>query len=486
MRQAGSIAGRVFDEALAVLRTHPITPSNRRVPLEYRPPVWRGPTRPMTNSSPPDRTGGPLQAALIDQVEGEVSATELIERALVAIGRHADLGAMVATDAEGALRAAQAADDDRRRGNWRGPLHGIPVTVKDIIDVAGMATCGGSEAYRVMPRQDAVGVARLRSAGAIIVGKASTHEFALGVTTPQSHNPHDPARIPGGSSGGSAISVATGMALASLGTDTRASIRCPAALTGVVGLKPTYGCIPTEGTLSLSWTMDHLAPMAATVGDAAVVLDVLVGGASTLGGTGAASGLRIGVAEAAFSDCDATVLSAVRSALDRLAHAGFDLVALERPSSGDLDLSSAVGLIISRAEAAAAHRSLGLDRTRYWEEVADQLQLGESVSAVDYLDAQRRRSQLAEGLVRLFDEVDILAMPTAPVVAPFVQDFARYLSVLARNAIPWSLVGFPALSLPCHEPGDLPVGLQLVAPPGREDLIVGTGRVFEEISRAVS
>ena len=161
----------------------------------------------------------------------------------------------------------------RRRpptGRWRGPLHGIPVTVKDIIDVAGVPTRCGSAAYHDVPEVDAVGVARLRAAGAIVLAKVSTHEFALGVTTPQSRNPHDQTRIPGGSSGGSAIAVSTGMGLASLGTDTRASIRVPAALSGVVGFKPTYGSVPTGGVVPLSWTMDHVAPITSSVADAAL------------------------------------------------------------------------------------------------------------------------------------------------------------------------------------------------------------------------
>src|SRR5947208_7862884 len=170
--------------------------------------------------------------------------------------------------AESDRREAAVRDDEAASVAFRGPLHGIPVTVKDVIDVSGAPTRAGSAAFHRRAAVDATGVARLRAAGAIVLAKVATHEFALGVTTPQSRNPHDPTRIPGGSSGGSAIAVATGMGLASLGTDTRASIRVPAALSGVVGFKATYGTVPTDGLVPLSWTMDHVAPMAVTVGDA--------------------------------------------------------------------------------------------------------------------------------------------------------------------------------------------------------------------------
>src|SRR5439155_19099574 len=158
------------------------------------------------------------------------------------------------------------------RGEWHGPLHGIPVSVKDVIHVAGAPTYAGSAAYHAHPERDATSVARLRSAGAVVVAKVSTHELALGVTNPQSRHPADPARIPGGSSGGSAISVATGMALGSVGTDTRASTRVPAALCGVVGFKPTFDLISAEGIVQLYWTMDHIGALAASVAVCAVLV----------------------------------------------------------------------------------------------------------------------------------------------------------------------------------------------------------------------
>jgi len=347
---------------------------------------------------------------------------------------------------------------------------------------AGTPTRAGSAAYDDMPAADAAAVASARAGGAVVLAKVTTHEFALGVTSPQSRNPHDPTRIPGGSSGGSAIAVSTGMGLASIGTDTRASIRVPAALSGVVGFKPTFGSIPTAGVVPLSWTMDHVAPMATTVEDAALLMDVMRSGSATplSAWVGAdITGLRVGVPESTFAGAEPEVVSAVRAALAELATLGCKLTSSERPAPADLEAANNAGLIVSRCEAAAFHRALGADRSLYWEEVADQLEAAADVRAIDYIDAQRLRAELAEALLAVFDTVDVLAMPTAPVLAPPVGDFARHLLLLSRNAIPWSLVGFPAVSVPCGGPGTLPVGVQLVAPPWREDLLVAVGTALE-------
>ncbi|HEX2698605.1 MAG TPA: amidase [Acidimicrobiales bacterium] len=400
--------------------------------------------------------------------------------ALARIGeRDGDLHAVVALSPD-AVSVARERDAELRAGNRRGPLHGIPISVKDVIHVAGLPTRAGSDAYSVMADHEGTGVARLRAAGAVIVAKVSTHEFALGVTSPQTRNPWDPTRIPGGSSGGSAVSVATGMALASLGTDTRASIRVPAALSGVVGFKPTYGRTPTDGIVPLAWTMDHLATMAMSVDDAAIMLDALLDDGSALAGARLDRPAVVGIARCGFDGAEPGVAGCARAAVAALGRRGLPLVNVSLPSAGDLELANAAGLVISRSEAAAFHRSLDADLSLYWEEVAQQLELGAEVAAVDYLDAQRARGLLATRLLEVFEECDVLAMPTVPVVAPLAEDFASYLMVLARNAIPWSLVGFPALSVPCGFSEGLPVGLQLVAPPGREDLLVAVGREVEE------
>lgn len=482
MRPAGSRALEAFRAARAELDA-------------YRPGAWR---RPAIDVAPALRAARPVPAeplpappgadtirgAVSAQRVGALSAARLVEEALAAAAAHAALGGVVHLEPGRAADEAAARDLQRAAGGTLGPLHGVPVTVKDVIDVAGMPTRAGSAAYDDLPPVDAVAVGRLRAAGAVVLGKVATHEFALGVTTPQSRNPHDPSRIPGGSSGGSAIAVTTGVGLASLGTDTRASIRVPPALTGCVGLKPTYGRVPTTGVVTLSWTMDHVAPIAVTVADAALVAEALAPELAGLARWAAADveGMRVGVPEAAFAGADPEVARAVRAAVAALARAGVEALPAGRPDARDLDRANAAGMVISRAEAALVHRDLGLDRDLYWDETADQLREAERLTAMDYLSAQRMRADLADDMLAALLGRDALVMPTVPVPAPPVEDFAEYLTVLSRNAIPWSLVGFPAVTVPCgRTAGGLPVGLQVVAAPGREDLVVALGAAVERV-----
>ena len=479
-RVRGSIAEASFADALAVIAGNPPAPPRVGIPYDFV--VAAGSPPP-----PPAAQGGasldrsPLARACAAVRSGAATATSLVDEALARVEeRNEALTGLVEVTAAAARAEAATADDEALAGHFRGPLHGIPVTVKDVIDVAGVPTRCGSLAYHDVPTADAVGVARLRAAGAIVIGKAATHEFALGVTSPQSRNPRDPTRIPGGSSGGSAVAVATGMGLASLGTDTRASIRVPAALSGTVGFKPTYGRIPTDGVVSLSWTMDHVAPMASTVLDAAMVMEVLLADGRPLASVRASvAGLRIGVVRAGFADAPVEVADAVDTAIAGLGAAGAALGDASAPDEADLELANAAGLVVSRVEAAALHRSMGLDLDLYWEEVGEQLRVAMGVAGVDYVDAQRLRGLLARRLLAVFEHHDVLVMPTSPVVAPPVDDFAKYLMLLSRNAIPWSFVGFPAISVPCGLAGGLPVGLQVVAPPDREDVLVAVGRMVE-------
>jgi aspartyl-tRNA(Asn)/glutamyl-tRNA(Gln) amidotransferase subunit A len=226
--------------------------------------------------------------------------------------------------------------------------------------------------------------------------------------------------------------------------------------------------------------------MAATVADAALVLDVLTGSPGGNGLVGAAladvSDLRVGVAAAGFTGAEPGVVDAVTAAIEALDGAGCRVDAALRPDLADLELANAAGLVVSRAEAASFHRSLGLDRSRYWEEVREQLAEAESLTALDYLQAQRLRLALAAGLLAGFADHDVLVLPTSPVVAPPADAFAEYLMLLARNAIPFSFVGFPAVSVPCGWSEGLPVGLQVVAAPGREDLVVAVAAAVERLT----
>jgi aspartyl-tRNA(Asn)/glutamyl-tRNA(Gln) amidotransferase subunit A len=362
-------------------------------------------------------------------------------------------------------------------------LHGIPLSVKDVIHVAGLPTKCGSLAYDKTPETDAWAVARLREAGAIILGKVATHEFALGVTSPQSRNPHDESRIPGGSSGGSAVAVATGMGLGSLCTDTRASSRVPAALSGVVGLKPTYGTVPTRGVVPLAWTMDHVGVIAPTVADAATMLGVLRGAEQDL--TTEVAGLKVGLPEAAFDDIDPSVAESLAASVADLLAAGILLSETSEPAESDFAGANAGGLITSRCEAATFHRGLENDRSLYWPEVRDQLNAADDVLATDYLDAQRFRAWLRERMLTVFDKFDALVMPTVPVLAPPVEDADEYLTILSRNAILWSFVGFPAISVPVRPaPSGLPIGLQVVAAPHAEVTMLAVASAAERAAAA--
>ncbi len=429
---------------------------------------------------------------------GQTSAGAVVERALTRIrALDSRLGAFVVTLEASARREAERLDAEARAGSWRGPLHGVPISVKDIIHVAGVPTTASSRVLDdLVPTEDAAAVARLRAAGAIIIGKTHTHEFALGVTTPQSRNPWNPTRIPGGSTGGSAIAVATGMAPGALGTDTRASIRVPAALSGVVGFKPTFGLVPTHGVVTLSWSMDHCAPMAGSVGDAALLLDVVAGADPRDPNSverpvasyrpwagGSVRGVRLGVPAAALEGAEPEVARAFEATLDGLRSLDASIAILDEPSADDLAMANAAGMVVSRCEAATVHRRYLAERAdRYTPETLAQLDEAARLPATVYLAAQRLREAFRLRVARLFAGVHALALPTTLVTAPRLEEAERFLLVLSRNCIPWSFVGVPALSLPCGQStGGLPIGVQLVAPALEDARLVALGAAVESL-----
>ena len=495
---ASSVAGRSFSEAERVLHGLPLPFPRLAPPFDLhvsirekmrvgdpdmstaRVNTWVDAERSVLPS--PVLTKAPtLSEALRDLAAGRVTSRDLVEASLAAAEDTVELGAVVAIDEKTVREEADRLDHERAAGNLRGPLHGIPVTVKDIIDVAGLPTLAGSLAYKDESPSDAAAVARLRGAGALLLAKVATHEFALGVATPQCRNPHDAARISGGSSGGSAIAVATGIGVASLGTDTRASLRVPAHCCGVVGFKPTFGRIPATGIVPLSWSIDHLGPITRTVEDAARMLNVLADAPFLDCEVPTATPtFTVGMASAVFDDASRDVIEACESALAQLESLGVRIVEIPGPTIEDLEVSNAIGLLISRGEAGAFHRSQGTDLKKCIPEVRDQLEASLSISAADYLDAQRQRRMLSERILGNFDRCDVIISPTAPLVAPLRVDYEQYLLRLSRNTIIWSLIGAPAVSVPCGTGnGGMPVGLQLAAPPGREQDLVGLGMMFE-------
>jgi aspartyl-tRNA(Asn)/glutamyl-tRNA(Gln) amidotransferase subunit A len=487
MTVSDSVAAAAFRDAVELLWRlavpEPAAPPPLRLELAAPPPAVAAPPAPV-----PRGESGPMPATLSELptlVEaaaalraGTLTARALAERSLEAAERTAGLGALVAVDADGALRQADALDAEARAGRRRGPLHGIPITVKDVIDVAGLPTRAGSAAYDDLPAVDADAVAILRDAGAVILGKAATHEFALGIATPQCGNPYDPTRLAGGSSGGSAVAVATGVGIVSLGTDTRASLRAPASLCGVVGFKPTLGRVPGRGVVPLSWTTDHVGPIARTVEDAAAVLAVLADD-PTIAAAPNVAGLAVGVPPP-LAGTDPAVAAAFERALATLAGIGCRLVELDRPDAADLEVANALGMLVTRSEAAAFHRSRGTDLALCIPEVRDQLAAAMGIAAIDYLEAQRQRGLLAARTLEAFARCDVIATPSTPIPAPPRDGYERYLLVLSRDLILWSLVGAPAVSLPSGvAPGGLPTGIQLAGRPGADATVAAVGIALE-------
>ena len=439
---------------------------------------------------------GPVSDAARQMAAGTTSALEQAKQALDVINRlQPELNAFAHIAAESELmELAETLDRERAEGKIRSPLHGLPISVKDVIHVKGMPTSSGSKVMEgFMPTDDATAVRLLREAGAIIMGKAHTHEFALGVTTPQSRNPWDDSRDPGGSSGGSAISVSTGMSFLSVGTDTRASIRVPASLCGTLGYKPTYGLVSTDGIVTLSWSMDHTGLMGRTSEDVAIMMNIVQGVDSKDSGTldrpdddytgylcKDVKGLRVGLAVEALEGADPGTLSAFNDCVEKFTSLGVEIIETKLPSADDFRLANNLGLIISRVEAAAYQRAFSDSESRYIKQVFEQLDEASKVTGVDYITAQRFRSEFQERMLAELQGFDAFIMPTTLVPAVKSEETEQYLTILSKNCIPWSMIGFPALSVPAGlTPGGLPVGAQLVSAPFDDGIILALASALE-------
>ena len=474
-----NLATDAFNNALALIRKWRAERAELPPAFAPRTPPARTSAAARTTPIRADRGSIALTHNLLQT--GDMTSSELVTRALRQITDQNDrLYAFVEILEVEALDRAKKADAEIASGRDRGPLHGIPISVKDLYAVKGATTRAGSLAFERRDNADAAVVRTLRDAGAVILGKTSTHEFAMGVTAPQSRNPHDPSRIAGGSSSGAAIAVATGMGMAALGTDTRGSIRIPAALTGVVGLKPTIGAVPLDGVVPLSWSMDHIGLMASTAADAATTLDVLTGADTATTSAVSVEGLRIGLPRAAWKNVEHDVDQSVETAIEALSATGAVVTDVDRPADADFDAANLTSMVVSRCEAAAFHRDLGLDPILYTSDVRGQLEAAADATAADYIDAQRLRGELQHELLSVFDEVDVLVMPTVPIVAPPTAEAAEWPLVLTRNVAIWSFLGFPAVSIPITpSPAGLPIGLQIVAAPHAETAVLAVGRAVE-------
>jgi aspartyl-tRNA(Asn)/glutamyl-tRNA(Gln) amidotransferase subunit A len=411
------------------------------------------------------------------------------------------LNAFITVMAESALVEAQAAEIEISRGEWRGPLHGIPIALKDLIDTAGTRTTAASELYQNrVPAEDAELVRRLRQAGAVILGKNNLHEFAYGGSSLVSffgdvHNPRNAAHIAGGSSGGSAAAVAAGLCYAAVGTDTAGSIREPAALCGCVGIKPTYGRVSARGVIPLSWSLDHGGPLTRTVGDAAVVLEAIAGyDARDIHSADVPTAdyvsalrqgtktLRLGVPRAYFyDDLHDEVGAAVAEALGVIK----TLVAETR----EVQLEIPTDRVVQNAESYAIHaENIARTPQLYQPETLRRIRFGENISTVQYIQSRHQLDRERRRAHDFFTQVDLLVTPTTPIPAPAIADLRKDPEalrpaelVLLRNTRPFNVWALPAISVPCgFTKGGLPIGLQIAGPPWREDLVLRLAHAYEQ------
>jgi aspartyl-tRNA(Asn)/glutamyl-tRNA(Gln) amidotransferase subunit A len=428
-------------------------------------------------TSPAEVHKRPLHVTAPSVRARELRSRDLLEACLREIeASNPALNAFITVMAEEARAAADRADREIAAGHYRGPLHGIPISLKDLIDVAGVPTTAASRVREGhTAAADATVVSRLRDAGAVLVGKTNLHEFAFGTTSDESaygpaRNPHDPRRSPGGSSGGSAAAVFTGMCLGSIGTDTGGSIRIPSAACGIVGLKATLGEIPCGGVVPLSRTLDHVGPMARTVLDVALMWEVMAGRGAGPAWEARIPPLRLAIPEPYFLErLDADVRLRFSEACDRLREAGHTI---DRAPLAAAAFVPTVYLHIVLAEAAAIHAAT-LERApeRYVPAVRTRLEMGRYVLGEDYVRAMRGREEVARGVDAALTGVDALILPALAIPAPVlgassvdvegIQEPVRALTLRLTQA--FNLSGHPALSIPMGlTPEGLPCGFQLV------------------------
>ncbi len=424
-----------------------------------------------------------------------LSCLELTNRCLDHIAKlNPRLNAFITVTEESARARARELDRELASGADRGPLHGIPIAHKDLIFTQGVRTTSGSRLFRdLIPDADAPIVERLAAAGAVMLGKTGLHELAYGITSDNPHfgtirNPRDPSRLPGGSSGGSAVAVATDMALLATGTDTGGSIRIPASFCGVVGLKPTYGLIDRSGIQPLGLSLDHVGPITRTVSDAGIALEAMMDGAPPRPAPASCQYITIGLAENFyFSQVSAEVRDAVHKAAQAAERLGARVVPVKVP---DIDALNDVGRIILLAEASALYEPYMNRREDFGADVLALLDQGRMVPATDYVNAQRIRKMLVAEFHALFSTIDCLFTPATPTTAPLIgqkqveldgetMDTRLATTSLVRGI---NVLGFPALAMPCGESAQgLPIGLQMVGRPFEERLLLALGEELESL-----
>jgi aspartyl-tRNA(Asn)/glutamyl-tRNA(Gln) amidotransferase subunit A len=434
---------------------------------------------------------------------GEVTSSELVDASLARIEEtDGTLNAVITLLADEARAMAAQADGEIADNRWRGPLHGIPIGLKDIYSTAGIrTTCHSRLLAENVPAEDAETVARLKAAGAVVVAKLATHEFAFGgpsydLAWPPARNPWNPEHVPGGSSSGSGAAVAAGLCAAAMGSDTGGSIRSPAGLCGIVGLKPSYGRLSRRGIYPLSWTQDHAGPMTRTVEDCALMMQALAGYdpldpasvdapvpdfAAAL--KTPVTGLRLGIARSWYAEAaDAETCALLDSAAEALRGAGMEVRDIELPDVRDFH---ACGRIVILAEAYGIHRpTLAAAPEKYGQFFRDRVRLGAFVSAADYLAALRMRRQLTDATLAAMAKAKVDVLLTANQYGP-AEPFADSQTTFPffkkpYLTMPFNVTGMPALTVCAgFSASGLPIGAQLAGRPFEDDTLLAVGHAFE-------
>jgi aspartyl-tRNA(Asn)/glutamyl-tRNA(Gln) amidotransferase subunit A len=437
----------------------------------------------------------------------KVSPVDLTQACLSRIEElNPKLNAFITVTADSALAQAREAESEIQQGHWRGPLHGIPIALKDLVDTAGVRTTAASGVFKDrIPTQDAEVVRRLKAAGAVLLGKLNMHEFAYGASSVISYfgavrNPWDPAYNPGGSSGGSAAALAADLCYGAIGSDTGGSIRMPAAYCGIVGLKPTYGRVSTSGVIPLAWSLDHVGPMTRTAMDAALMLGVIAGydpadpnSTNTsvpdyaAGLQAKSSSLRIGIPRVHFYEgLHPEIQTAMNTALSVLGKLTSSQHEIEIQAANDMAVTA---LLIQKAEAYAYHRQyLTKYSDLYQPETLKRIRGGADIMGADYIDARRRLDQYRRSISKVFETVDLMVTATTPVPPLTISelladpDHLRAKEVLSSpNTRPFNVLGLPAVSVPCgFTSKGLPIGLQVIGRTGDEATVLRLAHTYEQ------
>lgn len=434
----------------------------------------------------------------------KISPVELTRVCLERIERlNPQLNAFITVTADSALAEAHEAEAEIQKGRWRGPLHGVPIALKDLFDTKGVRTTAASRLFKDrIPLEDSEVVRRLKAAGAVLLGKLNMHEFAYGASSVISffgpvRNPWSHEHIAGGSSSGSAVAVAAGLCYGALGSDTGGSIRLPSAHCGIVGLKPTYGRVSTSGVIPLSWSCDHVGPMTRSVADTAIMLQALAGYDSEdptsidvpvpdySAALQETRPLRVGVPRAHFYEkLDPEIDSAMTAALSPLGKLAASVQDVEMPAANDTR--------ILRAEAYTYHfENIKNNPDLYQPDTLRRIRSGEEISTVDYIQARHQMDEYRRSVRRLFESVDLLITPTTPVPPPTIAELLADTNnlrskeiLMLRNTRPFNALGLPTISVPCgFTTTGLPIGMQITGAPCTEGNVLRLAQAYEQQTR---